>query len=141
MRTIIVRSRLWLKSLAKGAKSLHLELVPQDPKVHGPARLFFEAGVHRHGQVVHPPAAKAADVVVPAGVAVEAGRMAARVDLADHPVLRELLEVAVDRAEADPWDVVARVPVHPVRGGMVHRGANHFQDQLPLARLPVSHEQ
>src|SRR5215470_20392656 len=92
---------VWARALAERAEALDLELVAQHPVVHRPSRLFLEPDVHRHRQVVDPPAAEAADVIVAAGVAVEPRRMASGVDLADEALLRQPLEVAVDGAEAD----------------------------------------
>src|SRR5438034_237076 len=78
------------EALAERAESLHLELVSEDPVVHGPARLLLEARVDGHRKVIDPAAAEAADVIVPPGVAVEARRMASRMDLADDSLLRHL---------------------------------------------------
>ena len=129
------------KALAERAKPLHLELVPEDPVVHGAARLLLEARVDGHGKVVDPPAAEAADVIVPPGVAVEARRMASSMDLADDSQLRQPLEVAVDGAEADTRETAARLAVDPGCGGMVHGGPDHVEDQLSLPRLPAQHRQ
>src|SRR5437773_8287837 len=135
MRTTLVSSLV----LAGWAEPLHLELVAQDPVVHGASRLLFEARIDGHGKVVDPPAAETSDVVVPSRVAVEARRVAAGLDFADGPLLRQPLEVPVDGAEADAGEMPARPAIDPVRGGVVHRGSHHLQNDLPLARLPAQH--
>src|SRR6185503_5553041 len=127
------------EALARRAKPLYLQLVPQNPVVHGPSGFFLETDVHGHRQVVDPPAAQAADVIVPAGIAVEPGGMASGMDLADDTLLGELLQVPVDRPEADARDLAARLSIDPVRGGMVHGGPHHLEDQLALPRLPATH--
>ena len=63
---------------------MDLHLVPEDPVVHGPGHLFLVVGVHGHGKIVDAAAAQAADVVVPPRVPIEAGRIAARVNLVDE---------------------------------------------------------
>src|SRR5438093_6138121 len=129
------------KALAEGAKPLHLQLVSEDLVVHGPARFLLEARVDGHGKVVDPPAPEAADVIVPPRVAVEARRMASRMDLADDSLLRQPLEVAVDGAEADTQETAARLAVDPGCGGVVHGGPDHVEDQLSLPRLPAQQRQ
>src|SRR2546422_11002592 len=102
------------KALAEGAKPLHLELVSEDPVVHGPARLLLEARVDGHGKGVDPPAAEAADVIVPPGVAVEARWMASGMYLADDSLLRQPFEVAEDGAQAEAREAATRPAVDAV---------------------------
>src|SRR2546428_14008966 len=96
------------KAGAEGAEPLHLELVPEDPVVHGAARLLLEARVDGHGKVVDPPAAAAADVIVPPRVAVEARRTASSMDLADHSLRHQALELAANGPRADVRETAAR---------------------------------
>src|SRR6266705_1334082 len=96
-----------LSALAERTHAQHLDLVAEDPVVHGPSGRLLEAGVDGDREVVDAAAAQAADVVMAPRVAVEAGRVPARVDLADHPRGGQLLEVARDGAQADPGEAAA----------------------------------
>src|SRR5207247_4247492 len=50
-------------TLAERTQAQHLDLVAEDPIVHGPSGLLLEAGVDGDREVVDPAAAQAADVV------------------------------------------------------------------------------
>src|SRR5262245_43830028 len=126
--------------LAGWTQPLDLELVAQDAVVHGAAGLLLQPQVDRHRQVVDAAAADATDVVVPPGVAVEAGGMAAAVDLADQACARELLQVPVHGAEADPRQPPPGLPEDPFGGRVLHRRADHRQHHVALAALPQLHQ-
>ena len=73
---------------------------------------------------------------MPAEVAVESRDVPARVDLADEPGLRQLLEVAIHGAQADAGQAAASLAVDPIGRGVVHGRADDGQHELALPAAP-----
>ena len=118
---------------------MNLHCVPEDGVVGGAPGLAFQAVIDRERQVADAAAAQATDVVVAAGVAVEAGGLPAGVDFADQALRRQLLEVPVDGGQADAGQPPPRLAEHPVGRRVVHRGAHDLEHDVPLPRVPLAH--
>jgi hypothetical protein len=86
----------------------------------------------RHGSAVD-----AADVLMMLDIAVEPGLTPAALQPLDHARLRKLVEIPIDRPEADaghpPADDIEQVR----RGGMGGEAAEFLEDQLPLSGVSL----
>jgi len=89
-----------------------------------------ERSVHVHDA----PALKTREVVVLAGVAVEAGMRSGY--LLDQSLLDEPPQIAIHGAQADPREAAADHPMHGLGRGMRRRAADDLQDDP--ARLGAS---
>jgi hypothetical protein len=118
---------------------LDLDFVTEDDEVGGLGSFLLEARRDSDREVVDLAAAETTDVVVAPDVAVEAGGPGNAPDLADDALGGEALEVPVDRAEADPRQLAARLRVNPGRRGMVHGGPHHGEDGRALFGTPARH--
>jgi hypothetical protein len=80
------------------------------------------------------PAVPALEVQMGLGAAVVAGLLALEAGQADRlTLLLQDVEVAVDRAEADPRQLLADAPVEFARRGVRAAGLQFLENDLPLA--------
>ena len=78
-------------------------------------------------------------MVVALDVAVEPRRPGNAADLPDQALRGQLLQVAIDGAEADARKLPARFPVHPRGGGMVHGRPDHRENDRTLLGTTAGH--
>ena len=87
-------------------------------------------------KIVDAPASDAANVLVAARVAVEALDRAAELELSNYTLFREIIQVSIDGAEADPRDAPANSRVELIRRRMAVKPHQLLEDNGSLLCIP-----
>ena len=84
-------------------------------------------------KVIHSPALLAAHMVVRLDVPIEASRSRTCLELANHTGLGELVQIPIDRAQADPGQVAADSLEEVARRRMAGKSPELGQDDVALS--------